>query len=124
MDWVGLLIYLCACLMIFLSGANLGYNYHKRSPKFAPEYIIASAILLNDYEDAPNGGPYRDSSYRTALRHHIIYRDHNDVSRKPQSQGFVTNQLRFVSREEAAEIAYKAGQIKEHVDKLFSEDLW
>ena len=39
-------------------------------------------------------------------------------------QGFLTNDNRFVSREEAAEIAFKSGQIKVEKTYLFSEDVW
>lgn len=39
-------------------------------------------------------------------------------------QGFVTNTGRFVERDEAAEIAFKAGQVKKQHSKLFSEDLY
>ncbi len=38
-------------------------------------------------------------------------------------QGFVTNTGQFVTREEAAKIAFEAGQILKPVPKLFSEDL-
>lgn len=44
-----------------------------------------------------------------------------------KAQGFVTDDGRFVSREEALPIAIAAGQVKEgqtcHKDRLFSEDL-
>lgn len=62
-----------------------------------------------------------------------IGKRHNDAIRKAVEatgikpitgeQGFVTNTGRFVSRKEAAEIAFKAGQIKEPKDALFSEDV-
>lgn len=39
-------------------------------------------------------------------------------------QGFFTNKGRFVRREEAAHIAYRAGQISRAVEYLFSEDMW
>jgi hypothetical protein len=39
-------------------------------------------------------------------------------------QGFVTNSNRFVGREEAAQIAFDAGQIKQHTITLYSEDLY
>lgn len=46
-------------------------------------------------------------------------------------QGFITNTLKFVTREEAYVIAARAGQIVSHVPiltgrpmALFSEDLW
>lgn len=39
-------------------------------------------------------------------------------------QGFLTNKNRFVSRTEAAEIAYICGQIEKRKYVLFSEDLY
>lgn len=39
-------------------------------------------------------------------------------------QGFVTSEGRFVDRIEAARIAYEAGQTKEPLKHLFSEDVW
>jgi hypothetical protein len=39
-------------------------------------------------------------------------------------QGFLTNKNRFVDREEAAKIAFIAGQIKEEINRLHSEDLY
>lgn len=39
-------------------------------------------------------------------------------------QGFITNKNRFVGREEAGEIAFKAGQTKEKIKRLHSEDLY
>jgi hypothetical protein len=39
-------------------------------------------------------------------------------------QGFLTNTNRFVDRKEGAKIAFNAGQIKEEIKRLFSEDLY
>ena len=39
-------------------------------------------------------------------------------------QGFLTSDNRFVSRQEAAKIAFENGQIKNEVELLFSEDLY
>ena len=39
-------------------------------------------------------------------------------------QGFITSTERFVSRAEAARIAYAAKQIPEAVSHLYSEDVW
>lgn len=39
-------------------------------------------------------------------------------------QGFLTSKNRFVSRKEAGEIAFSAGQITKPTDCLFSEDLY
>jgi hypothetical protein len=41
-----------------------------------------------------------------------------------KEQGFLTNFNRFVGREEAAQIAFDAGQTKEKLVRLFSEDLY
>lgn len=38
-------------------------------------------------------------------------------------KGFLTNTNRFVNRQEAAQIAYKAGQIEKETETLLSEDL-
>ena len=44
----------------------------------------------------------------------------------PDAQGFVTSKGRFVTRDEAAEIAISAGQINslQWPPYLYSEDLW
>jgi hypothetical protein len=39
-------------------------------------------------------------------------------------QGFLTNKNRFVSRALGAKIAFKAGQINEKIETLYSEDLY
>lgn len=41
-----------------------------------------------------------------------------------KEQGFLTNTNRFVDRYEGAQIAWKAGQTKEELTRLFSEDLY
>lgn len=41
-----------------------------------------------------------------------------------KEQGFLTNLNRFVNREEAAHIAFHAGQTQEKLVRLFSEDLY
>jgi len=43
---------------------------------------------------------------------------------KADSQGFMTNKGRFVTRMEGGEIAYNGGQIEKPNDFLFSEDMW
>lgn len=77
--------------------------------------IVCSAIKLE------NGHIYR------GLRHHnCIMKAHEAGEQKPldTNQGFWTSDARYVSREEAAVIAYEAGQIKEPKETLYSEDLW
>lgn len=43
---------------------------------------------------------------------------------KKEEQGFITSRLRFVSREEAARIAYKERQIHAYKPVLYSEDIF
>lgn len=46
------------------------------------------------------------------------------MSSEAGKQGFVTNKGRFLSRADAAKVAFEAGQIDQMVGTLFSEDLW
>jgi hypothetical protein len=78
------------------------------------EEIVASAILFN-------GIAYEGHGHQ-----HIRIRIWNELklNRFPTDgeEGFVTNTRRFVSRQEAADIAWKAGQLLSKVDLLYSED--
>lgn len=40
------------------------------------------------------------------------------------SQGFITEEGKFVDRQEAARIAFEAGQISQPKEELYSEDLY
>lgn len=104
------------------------------------EYILCSAIKLKDenvtdkefqitYKDVSCWKQYGkiDDIYliETGRRHpDILYKNLERVSKNPHDQGFYTSFGRFVTREEAAEIAYTCGQIKEKKHLLFSEDLY
>lgn len=43
---------------------------------------------------------------------------------RTEIEGFLTSRNRFVDRKEGGEIAFKAGQTKILIDKLYSEDLY
>lgn len=71
----------------------------------------------------------RDGRLWTGKRHHLIMRQMADelgpgIAPINDPQGFVTDDGRFVDREEAARIAFEAGQIDRHVRTLFSEDIF
>ncbi len=100
------------------------------------EYILCSAIWFDDGTDP---GPHAPKGITSGLvlcgwRHHSIFSqiyhllgnvgDRRKLDIEEREQGFITNQNRFVTREEAAEIAYQSGQIKEKKDSLYSEDVW
>lgn len=65
-------------------------------------------------------------------RHHTILQSMSIVLKvdavqvRPENEGFLTSDGRFVNRVEGYYIAWKAGQLKESkvVPELFSEDLW
>lgn len=65
----------------------------------------------------------------TGRRHHLIMRRIVDelgpeVAPVNGEQGFVTDEGRFVGREEAARIAFESGQMDRQVRTLFSEDIF
>jgi len=66
----------------------------------------------------------------TGRRHHDVIRkivETTGIRPVTGEQGFVTDDGRFVSREEAAKIALSCGQIQKltfHSRELFSEDLY
>lgn len=97
------------------------------------EQIICSAIWYNDNNYYPHQeiygvdsgfviGGFRHNNIIGVLSTNNKYR--NDGKEYKTTQGFITSCGRFVTREEAAEIAYNSGQIKKQVKRLFSEDLY
>lgn len=62
-------------------------------------------------------------------KHHAdcFHKAHNvniKMSSSADDQGFITNNGRYLKRSEAAELAFKSGQIDKPTQLLFSEDLW
>ena len=64
------------------------------------------------------------------FRHSIIlsemYKKGVEYDRNDYQMGFITDErpMHFVTRKEAAKIAYEAGQVPELKDTIYSEDLW
>lgn len=97
------------------------------------EKILCSAIWYDDGKHYPHQEIYGvDSGFIIGgFRHHNIVgalstnnKHRNDGKEYKTIQGFITSCGRFVTREDAALIAYNSGQIKEQVKRLFSEDLY
>lgn len=97
------------------------------------ETILCSAIWYNDGKHYPHQEIYGvDSGFVIGgFRHNNIIgafptnnKHRNDGKEYKTIQGFITSHGRFVTREEAALIAYNAGQIREQVKRLFSEELY
>ncbi len=97
-----------------------------------PEYILCAAIHFDDGKE----NRYQPSNINSGLvlcgwRHGTIFPqigglviERRNLGVINEIQGFLTSKNRFVERKEAGEIAYKAGQISEPNDYLFSEDLY
>jgi len=64
----------------------------------------------------------------TGSRHYKIINDlaksNPDLYITQEMQGFVDDYGNFLSRYEAAELAFKCGQIKRYKTRLLSEDIW
>lgn len=92
-------------------------------PHTSPESIKAAAIMWD-------GALYTGVNHMLALRQ--LEKEHPDWRGKESVQGFLTSDDRFVTRQEAGEIAEKAEQLKhlsgaEQTDatsRLDSDHLW
>lgn len=70
---------------------------------------------------------YSDGEVATGKRHYqiIFLKSIEGRSSIGAEQGFVDSKGNFLTREEAKEVALRAGQIKKsHKGLLFSEDVW
>ena len=97
------------------------------------EYLLCSAIWFDDGIDTYVHQPknIKTGYVVCGRRHHNCFTTvamlRGIISKrntKDEVQGFLTNENRFVDRYEAAKIALASGQIKEPIEKLFSEDVW
>ena len=101
--------------------------------------ILCAAIWYKELKLAkpevlvPKGfGPYNISSgivfcgwrHPNCIYQKVAVTGLRDAESGENVQGFLTSDNRFVDREEAAIIAFEAGQTKEKKKLLFSEDLY
>jgi hypothetical protein len=94
-----------------------GLYYEKRPRK--KELIIASAII--------DGTGTIWCVEKPGRHHHCIwYMAQYGANKQEHTQGFLTNQYRFVGREYGRLLALETGQVRktDHAEELFSEDLW
>jgi hypothetical protein len=95
------------------------------------EYIICAAIHIQDNKNYPHQPKNIKSGYVICGRRHhnciqsiAILKDILEC-KKPNTQGFLTNQNNFLNREDAKITATKANQINNTIsNKLTSEDLY
>ena len=101
--------------------------YIHREPTF--EELTNNKILKPDNYDKYMvifTGPRHSDIFQYMYELNIVY------EYKSSTQGFMTNEYRFVDRQEAFKIALAAGQIKTEIKEndikngrqLYSEDLW
>ena len=92
--------------------------------------ILCSAIYINDNLKHIHQPKNISIGYVICGRRHhnciasFSIMTQESIMEKEHIQGFLTDDDRFVSRNEAAEIAFKSGQIKEEISVLTSEDLY
>lgn len=88
------------------------------------EYIICAAIRV--VEEKSEYPCVENKNIKIGLAHSDIIKANRYSDRKVYTQdgqkGFLTSELNFVFREEAAKIAYNAGQIKYKQGLLFTCD--
>lgn len=77
--------------------------------------IFSAAIMFPDGEVLE--GYVKSYGYLNSLANKLSYETE-------RIYGFITSENKFVLQDEAAEIAFDSGQIKEKTDMLAPEDLW
>lgn len=96
------------------------------------EYILCAAIWFDDGKEYVHM-PYNISSGYVICgrRHHNCFAiigqildEKKHYKNIDEIQGFITSKNRFVTREQAGEIAFAAKQTETLIEKLYSEDLW
>jgi len=67
-----------------------------------------------------------DIGFRHSLILNQMYKNGIKYDRNDYQMGFITDErpMHFVTRKEAAKIAYETGQVSELKDTIYSEDLW
>lgn len=99
------------------------------------KYIICAAIWFDDKIDHEDASIKGKTGFVVCGRRHancfhtmsILTNKNHSYLQFEKEQGFMTSGNRFVTRHEAAEIAYQYGQTPEkttHKLGLFSEDLY
>lgn len=126
------------CMGLFFGFKNLiqKVKLDKKANSKNKEYILCAA---NHYDDGKEH-VHQPKNIKTGFvtcgrRHHncistyalivgFPYDENGIKLMNTEEQGFLTNENRFVSREEAGRIAFAAGQTEELIEKLHSEDLY
>jgi len=97
--------------------------------KDKPEYIICAAILFQDGLTHPHQPKnVSDGFVICGRRHHNCFiaktlSEYSEIKGNAV-QGFLTSKDIFMNREDAGKLAFKAGQITQQTNCLFSEDLY
>jgi len=102
----------------------------KVKTKNSKEYIMCSAIHFDDGRVHVHQPINITRGFVVAgRRHHNCFHTlkacgHPSGTSMLSIQGFLTSEDRFVTREIAADLAFKAGQIDKKITSLFSENIW
>ena len=93
------------------------------------EYILCAAIWYNDgIRRSFNPSPFESGLFLFGHRHSdcilTLQSIYPDYSNHRIDKGFLTNYKNFVSRHQAAKIAYECGQTEKDEELLTSEHLY
>lgn len=129
-------MYYCSPLLILGFVCGLINADTKKRTTENKEHILCAANFYDDYNTYDHKPINITTGFITCgQRHHncistfaqIVGFPYSKESQKlhnTEVQGFLTSENRFVGRAEAAVIALEAGQIKEPIKSLHSEDLY
>ena len=85
------------------------------------DFVLTKGVMIMII----NAAILKDGIIYTGRRHHLIIQSHPSKFFIDCKQGFITEEGRFVDREEGLRIAIECNQlIREPKFELFSEDLW
>lgn len=105
--------------------SNTAVSTDKERILCAAVWVQNDSINLHQPENIETG--FVICGFRHCNCFQVLSMTKTDYHQGNSEQGFLTNHNRFVTRPEAAKIAFEAGQIEKHVADisfLYSEDLY
>lgn len=95
--------------------------WYKELPLIKPEVLLNRGVSPYNVD---RGIVFCGWRHANCLYQKVSVTGLRDAESGENIQGFLTNKNRFVDREEAAKIAWTAGQTTKELKTLFSEDIY
>lgn len=124
------------CEVILLSWVGFIFFMYKHLPRGpkkveSTEKILCAAIWYKELpynvanpKNCSTGTVFCGYRHDTIINFKYVLTGLRNAESGPYVQGFLTSKNRFVSREEAAELAFASKQITQQTKYLYSEDLY